>query len=155
MPEKMVWCIQYNLNNVFWDPLKWHEKKIGPEFSYNRSIFLGFRNKWINLFQATLPFLSPLKMLENPEALLQRCSENMRQIYRRTPMPKCDFKATLLKSHFGMGVLCKFAAYFENTFSQEQFWRAATVFLSPMKSQKTSGFLMFSRGIEIKQPKMS
>ena len=30
-------------------------------------------------------------------------SENMQQIYRSTPMPKCDFKsckATLLKSHF-------------------------------------------------------
>ena len=22
----------------------------------------------------------------------KRCSENMQQIYRRTPMPKCDFK---------------------------------------------------------------
>ena len=31
--------------------------------------------------------------------------ENMQQIYRIAPMPKCDFKATLLKSHFGMGVL--------------------------------------------------
>ena len=33
------------------------------------------------------------------------CSENMQQIYRRTSMPKCDFKTTLLKSHFGMDVL--------------------------------------------------
>ena len=33
------------------------------------------------------------------------CSENMQQIYRRTPMPKCDFNAALLKSHFVMGVL--------------------------------------------------
>ena len=24
--------------------------------------------------------------------LEKRCSENMQQIYRRTPMPKCDFK---------------------------------------------------------------
>ena len=24
-------------------------------------------------------------------ALTKRCSENMQQIYRRTPMPKCDF----------------------------------------------------------------
>ena len=32
-------------------------------------------------------------------------------------MPKCDFNkvATLLKSHYGMGVLCKFTAYFQNT----------------------------------------
>ena len=37
-----------------------------------------------------------LKMKRNTEAALQRCSirrcsESMQQIYRRTPMPKCDF----------------------------------------------------------------
>ena len=41
--------------------------------------------------------------------LKKRYSENMQQIYRRTRMTKCDFnkvaKATLLKWHFGMGVL--------------------------------------------------
>ena len=35
----------------------------------------------------------------------KRCSENMQQICRRTTMLKCDFKETLLKSHFGMDVL--------------------------------------------------
>ena len=38
----------------------------------------------------------------------KRCSENMQQIYRRTPMPKCDFSNVakhLLKLHFDMGVL--------------------------------------------------
>ena len=39
----------------------------------------------------------------------KRCSENMQQIYKRTSMQKCDFYKvplfTLLKSHFGMGVL--------------------------------------------------
>ena len=40
--------------------------------------------------------------------LRKQFSENMQQIYRRTSMPKYDFNkvATLLKSHFGMGVLC-------------------------------------------------
>ena len=33
--------------------------------------------------------------------LREMCSENMQQIYRRTPMPKCD----LLNLHFNMGVL--------------------------------------------------
>ena len=45
----------------------------------------------------------------------KRCSENMQQIYRRTPMSKCEFN----KVHFGIGVLLriKFAdAYFQNTF---------------------------------------
>ena len=40
--------------------------------------------------------------------LRKRCSENMQQIYRRTPMSKCEFN----KLHFGMGALLyiKFAA---------------------------------------------
>ena len=45
---------------------------------------------------------------QQPRGILnKRCSENMQQIYRRTPMPKYDFNnvATLLKSHFGMGTL--------------------------------------------------
>ena len=27
----------------------------------------------------------------------KRCSENMRQIYRKTPMPKCDFNKVALQ----------------------------------------------------------
>ena len=39
-----------------------------------------------------------------PRGVLEkRCSANVLLIYRRTPMLKCE--ATLLKSHFGMGVL--------------------------------------------------
>ena len=29
--------------------------------------------------------------------LKKRCSKNMRQIYRRTPMPKCDFNKVALQ----------------------------------------------------------
>ena len=35
----------------------------------------------------------------------KRHSENMQQIFRIAPMPKCYFIAILLKSHVGMGVL--------------------------------------------------
>ena len=38
----------------------------------------------------------------------KRCSENMQQIYRRKPMQNVisiNFKATLLKSLFGIGVI--------------------------------------------------
>ena len=43
--------------------------------------------------------------------VIKRCSENMQQIYSRTTMPKCGFnKVTYVFS-------CKFAAYFQNTFS--------------------------------------
>ena len=37
--------------------------------------------------------------------LRQRRSENMRQIYGRTPIPKCDFDNFAMKPHFDMGVL--------------------------------------------------
>ena len=46
--------------------------------------------------------------------LRKKCSENMQQIYRRIPMPKCDFNkvANLSESHFGVSVLLyMFAEY--------------------------------------------
>ena len=48
------------------------------------------------------------------------CSENMQLIYRRTPMPKCDFNTS------AWVFSCKFATYLQNTFSYEDFWRAAS-----------------------------
>ena len=49
----------------------------------------------------------------------------MQQIYRRTLMPKCDFNKVALQSQAWDGCkhliawvfFCKFAAYFQNTFS--------------------------------------
>ena len=52
--------------------------------------------------------------------LKKRCSENMQKIYRRTPMPKCNFNKVALQlywNHTSAWVFsCKFAAYFQNTF---------------------------------------
>ena len=51
--------------------------------------------------------------------LRKKCSENMQQIYRRTPMPKCDFiKVTLqlYRNHTSASFPCKFAAYFQRIF---------------------------------------
>ena len=52
--------------------------------------------------------------------LCNRCSENMQQIYRRTPMQKCDFNK--VAKQYGL------AAYFENIFSEEHLWTAASDF---------------------------
>ena len=38
-----------------------------------------------------LKCLKPPPLNKQPEVALQICSGNMQQIYRRTPMPKCDF----------------------------------------------------------------
>ena len=55
------------------------------------------------------------------DALRKRCSENMQQGYMRTPMQKFDFNKVakqLYWNHTSAWVFsCKFAVYFENTFS--------------------------------------
>ena len=57
---------------------------------------------------------------QSPRGVLKkRCSENIQQMYRRTPMPKCNFNK----------ISCKFAAYFQNTVSYEYLWVAASCVL--------------------------
>ena len=50
------------------------------------------------------------------------CSENMQQIYRRTPMPKCDFNKVALQLYWNYTSAwlfsCKFLVYFQNTFGR-------------------------------------
>ena len=50
-------------------------------------------NVYLFLFETVEIQFSDLKYLRSrgPEALSKRCSENIQQIYRGTPMPKCDF----------------------------------------------------------------
>ena len=65
------------------------------------------------------------------DVLIKRCSRNMQEIYRRTPMLKCDFNK-VAKQVYWNGTLawvfcCKFAGYFQNNFFQEHLWRAASV----------------------------
>ena len=54
----------------------------------------------------------------------------MNKIYWRTPMTKCDFNKIALelyRSHTSAWIFsCKFAAFFQNTFSLELFWTAAS-----------------------------
>ena len=70
-------------------------------------------------------FLSPcvgfIKKQPSRCVLRNRCSENMEQIYRRKPMPKCDFNKLSLRlywNHTSAWVFsCKSVAYLQNTFS--------------------------------------
>ena len=61
----------------------------------------------------------------------KRCSENMQQIYRRTPMPKCDFNKVakqLYWNHTSAWLFsCKISPYFQNNFSEEYLWVPASV----------------------------
>ena len=55
----------------------------------------------------------------------KRCSENMQQIYRRKPMPKCDFNKVALKLYWNRTSTWVFSyknvAYFQSTFSWDTF----------------------------------
>ena len=67
-------------------------------------------------------FFVATKVQKQPsiDVLIKRCSENMQQIYRRTPTPKCDFNKVanhLYYNHTSAWLFsCKFAAYLQNTF---------------------------------------
>ena len=62
--------------------------------------------------------------------LKKRWSENMQQIYMRTPMPKCDLNKVALQLYWNRTSAwvfsCKFAAYFQTTFFMEDLWVAAS-----------------------------
>ena len=80
----------------------------------------GLRSRFIDFQWQKQPSRGVLK---------KRCSENMPQIYRRTPMPKCTFNKVAKQPYWNRTLAwvfsCKFAAYFQNTFSQEHLWVAA------------------------------
>ena len=81
--------------------------------------------------------------------LRERCSENMQQSYRRTAMPKCDFnkvaKQLCWNCTSAWVFSYKFAAYFQNTFSQEHLWLAASVIC---ESKSTETFLLWKKFLE-------
>ena len=56
---------------------------------------------------------------------MKKCSENTQQIYRRKPMPKCNFNEVALQlycNHTSAWVFsCKFAAWFQKPFLKRTF----------------------------------
>ena len=67
-------------------------------------------------------FLEPYKFHNQPPrgVLKKSYSENMQQIYRITPIPKCDFNKFALQLYWNRTsawvLSCKFTAYFQNIF---------------------------------------
>ena len=64
-------------------------------------------------------FLPNVRKQPTRGVLKTRCSENMQQIYRRTPMPKCDFNKAAKQLYWNTSTWlfsCKFVAYLQNNF---------------------------------------
>ena len=72
-------------------------------------------------YLCNLYLLKKKQKLSSRGVLRERCSENLQQMYRRTPMPKCDFSKVALQLYrnwtFAWLFSCKFEPYFQNTFS--------------------------------------
>ena len=82
-------------------------------------------NKLLNIILTNFITLQIQK--QSPIGVLQKmCSANMQQIYRRTPMRKCDFRNVanqLYWNHTSAGVFtCKFAVYLQNRCFDEYLW---------------------------------
>ena len=50
---------------------------------------------WLSIYREDV--LLELQNQPPRGVLKKRCSENMQQIYRRTPMPKCDFNKVAIQ----------------------------------------------------------
>ena len=99
----------------------WHFRKVWRfwgSFSYknlwcSRSWQKSKPNHWVGLL------LNYWQKQSSASVLKKRHSENIQQIYRRTPMPNCDFNKVskhLYWNHTSALVFyCKFAEYFQNT----------------------------------------
>ena len=79
------------------------------------------------------------------ECSYKRCSENMHQIYSRTRMPNCDFNKVTKQLYWNdtsaWVFSCKFAAYFQNTFS----WEHVLAFVK---------FFSYWKGVKITQARI-
>ena len=75
----------------------------------------------------------------------KRYSETMQQIYKRMTMPKCGFNKVALQLYWNHTLAwmfsSKFAAYFQNTFSQEHLWTTASI----VRSSRTQ--MIFKIGV--------
>ena len=86
--------------------------------------------QWLEKWNNSLTIHFKLQKQPARGVLRKRCSENMQQICWRTHMPKCDFNKVALQLYWNRTSAwvfsCKFAAYFENIFSKEHPWTAAS-----------------------------
>ena len=105
------WSTIFEILNGNYEPLNDHYE---PLHCYIQQIF----------------FLSDLQKQPSRGVLVKRCSKNMQQIYKTTSMPKCDFNKVAKQLYWNRTLAwvfsCKFASYFQSTFSEEHLWSAAS-----------------------------
>ena len=115
----------FALYNFDWTLIEFGKSENWTNIStHNFFIDLLIYNYYLNLKKSdhlprTLPYnLFRWIMQKQPprDVLRKRCSENMQQIYRRTPMQKCDFNKEALQLYWNHTFAWVFSCKFQNTF---------------------------------------
>ena len=123
------WKLRNQLNKDILKPVLLHEK---IDWCWHKSHVKQTGNVILKTHnQHTRQYKFAKGQKQPPRGFLKkRCFENMQQIYNRTPMPKYDFNKVskqLYWNHTSAWVFsCNFAAYFQNTFSKQRLWVAAS-----------------------------
>ena len=125
-------CWQCSECTCLWRFIGRYDNTVSNYFFLVKLLFAGLKMRRLSMITTFCSKCCWLSMTTTFAAYLQkRCSEGMQQIYRRTPMPKCDFNKVakqLYWNHPSAWVFSyKFAAYLQNTFSQELLWGTASV----------------------------
>ena len=91
-------------------------------------------------------FIMTLQKHLSRSVLRKTYSENVKQIYKRTPMPRCDFNKFQFYWNCTLTWVfsSKLTAYFQNTFLYEHLWRTASgLRILRTKHSKTNLLLLF------------
>ena len=95
-------CIQNPVKHLRWSFLRCQLFSDSALNTLLQSVAKGFQVAFSFLYSLKISgFLIFLEVQKQPSrgVLGNRCSENMKEIYRRTPMPMCDFNRTA-KKHY-------------------------------------------------------
>ena len=119
--------VEKNENNARWNKIEQNFKSFDNIFSVVATYLQKRNNVSLPL---VLSRVNCIVQKQPSRGVLRRwCSENMQQIYRRTPMPKSDLNKVTLQlywKHTSTWMFsCKFPAYFQNTFSQVHLLKTA------------------------------
>ena len=117
--------LEHNLLNttvkLIGTTLRKHSQTLSPAEHRNPKITTLLKKHFLNKYwssiekyhKTNMPRKASVQKQSSRGVLKKMCSENMQQIYRRTPMPKQLYWNRISAWVF----CCKFSAYFQNTFS--------------------------------------
>ena len=107
--------------STYWTSIFYSYRNLSLIFTEIQLIVFGMGRTFILKGLTTKTRKYELQKQPFRDVLKKNCSENMQQIYRRTPMPRYDLNKVALQLYWNRTSTwvfsCKFAAVFQNTFT--------------------------------------